>query len=52
MFPWLFMDDWHKYFHHSNAKNDISEQPFIRYDIFEAKVNFPPSGTPIGIIIY
>ena len=31
-------------------KMDISYQPFIKDDIFEATVYFPPRGTPIVII--
>ena len=34
----------------TTLKIDISDQPFIKYDIFEATVNLPPRGTHIGII--
>ena len=30
-------------------KVDLSDNPFVKYDIFEAIVNFLPRGTPIGI---
>ena len=29
---------------------DLSDNPFIKYDIFEVNVDFPPRGTPIGIV--
>ena len=32
-------------------KPDISYHPFIKDDIFEVNVNFPPRGTPIGIVL-
>ena len=28
----------------------LSDNPFIKYDIFEFSVKFPPRGTPIGIV--
>ena len=28
----------------------LSDHPFIKYDIFEVNVNFPPRVTPIGIV--
>ena len=28
----------------------LSDHPLIKYDIFEVNVNFPPRGTPIGIL--
>ena len=31
-------------------KTDLSDHPFIKDDIFETNVNFPPRGTPIGIV--
>ena len=31
-------------------KIDISYQPSIKYDIFEATVNLTPRGTTIGIV--
>ena len=31
-------------------KNDLSDHPFTIDNIFEANVNFPPRGTPIGIV--
>ena len=31
-------------------KFDLSDHPFIKDDIFEGIVNFPPRGTPIGFI--
>ena len=31
-------------------KIDLSNHFFIKYDIFEVNINFPPRGTPIGII--
>ena len=39
----------HTYFHPYNIKIDLSDHPFIKDAIFEGNVNFPPSGTPIGI---
>ena len=30
-------------------KIDLSDHPFIKYDIFEVNVIFPPRGTPFGI---
>ena len=30
-------------------KIDLSDHPFIKYDIFEGIVDFSPRGTPIGI---
>ena len=30
-------------------KIDLSDHPFIKDNIFEVNVNFPPRGTPIGI---
>ena len=35
---------------HPTLKTDLSDHPFIKDDIFEANVNFPIGGTPIGII--
>ena len=32
------------------SKTDLSDQPFIKYDIFEVTVTFPPRGTHIGIV--
>ena len=32
-------------------KNDLSDNPFIKDNIFEGDVNFPPRVTPIDIII-
>ena len=29
---------------------DISDHPFIKYDIFEVTINFPPIDTTIDII--
>ena len=34
----------------TTIKNDLPDHLFIKYDIFEVPVNFPPRGTPIGII--
>ena len=31
-------------------KTDILDHLFIKDDIFEVNVNFPPRGTPIGIV--
>ena len=31
-------------------KIDLSDHPFIKYDIFEVNVNFPPIRTPVGIV--
>ena len=31
-------------------KFDLSDHPFIKDDIFEVGVNFPPRGNPIGIV--
>ena len=31
-------------------KFDLSDHPFIKDDIFEFSVNFPPRGTPMGIV--
>ena len=31
-------------------KFDLPDHPFIKYDIFEVRVNFPPKGNPIGIV--
>ena len=46
----ICIDEWNKYVFPSNTKIDISDQPLIKDDIFEATVTFPPIGTPIGII--
>ena len=32
-------------------KIELSDHPFIKYDIFEGNFNFPPRDTPIGITI-
>ena len=32
-------------------KIDLSDHPFIKYDIFEVNANFPKRGTPIGFVI-
>ena len=34
----------------SKLKNDLSDNPFIKYDIFEVNVNFLTGGTPVGIV--
>ena len=31
-------------------KIDLSDHPFIKYVMFKVAINFPPRGTPIGII--
>ena len=31
-------------------KFDLSDHPFIKYDIFDGNINFSLRGTPIGII--
>ena len=31
-------------------KIDLSDHPFIKYDIFEVTTTFPPRGTPIVIV--
>ena len=31
-------------------KIDIFDHPFIKYDIFEATLNFPPKGNPVDIV--
>ena len=31
-------------------KTDLSYHPIIKNDIFEINVNFPPRGTPVGIV--
>ena len=31
-------------------KTDLSDYPFIKDDVFEVNVNFPPRGTPIVIV--
>ena len=31
-------------------KTELLDHPFIKYYIFEVNVNFPPKGTPIGIV--
>ena len=41
---------WHKYFHPYNIKIDLSDHTFIKDDIFEANIHFPPRGTYIGIV--
>ena len=41
---------WNKYFHPYNIKIDLSDYPFIKDDIFEVNVNFPPECTPIGSV--
>ena len=41
---------WHKYFHPSNIKIELSYHPFIKGDIFEININLPPRDTPIGIV--
>ena len=46
----IWNDDWHKYFHPSNIKIDLSYHPFIKDDIFEVTVNLPPRGNPIVIV--
>ena len=50
MVAWILNYDNHNYFHPSNIKIDLSYHPFIKYDIFEVAVTFPPIGTPIGNI--
>ena len=30
-------------------KIDLSDHPFVKYDIFEGNVNFTPRGNPVGI---
>ena len=34
----------------TKSRTNLSDYPFIKYDIFEANVNFPPRCTPIGIV--
>ena len=29
---------------------DLSDHPFIKYDVFEVHINFSPGGNPIGIV--
>ena len=31
-------------------KNDLSDHPFIKDDIFEINANFQPRGTPVDIV--
>ena len=31
-------------------KTDLSDNPFIKYYIFEVNINFPPTGTTTGIV--
>ena len=42
----------HRHIIPPNNKNDLSNHPFIKDEIFEATVNFSPRFTPIGIITY
>ena len=42
--------DQHKYVHPSGIVIDLSDQTFIKYDIFEVSVNLTPRGTHIGIV--
>ena len=37
-------------FHPSNIKIDLSDNPSIKYDIFEVTATFPPGVTNIGIV--
>ena len=41
---------WHKWYHPSNNKIDLSDHPFIKDDIFEVTVNFPPRGNTVGVV--
>ena len=50
MVTWIWIDEQHKYFRPSKTKIDILDHPWIKYDIFEATVIFPPILTPVGII--
>ena len=34
----------------STLKIELSDNIFVKDDIFEVHVNFPPRGTPIGIV--
>ena len=34
----------------TTLKIDLSDHPFIKYDIFEVNVNLSLRGTPIGIV--
>ena len=34
----------------AQLKNYLSYHPFIKYNILKVNVNFPPRGTPIGIV--
>ena len=34
----------------TTLKMDLSDNPFVKYDIFEVTVNFPSRGTTIGIV--
>ena len=34
----------------TTLKINLSDHPFIKYDVFEVNVNFPPRDTPIGIV--
>ena len=42
--------DYHKFYHLFNIKIDLSYHLFIKDDIFEVTVKFPPIGTPVVII--
>ena len=46
----IFIDEWHKYLFPFNTKIDLSDQSFIKYDVFEATVIFSSRGNTIGII--
>ena len=50
MITWICIDELHKPSCPSNTKIDLSDHTFIKDNIFEATVTFPPRGTPIGIL--
>ena len=52
MVPWFQPVKSSRHIISRNNKIDIYENSFIKYDIFEAIVTFPPRGTLIGIIVY
>ena len=44
--------EWHRHIISSKNKIDLSDHPFIKYDIFEATIKRSPIVTPIFIINY
>ena len=43
-------NNWNKNFYPYKMQIDLSDHPFIKYDISDVTVIFPPRGTTMGIV--